>query len=187
MIRHIGRRIDRTHGLLILTYRDEEVATDHPLRFILGDLPPHAIDRIVLQPLSEDAVVELAGGSDAGPSLFVESAGNPFFVTEMLASEDEELPASVVDAVHARVARLSQDALHLVELVSVVPGKAERTTLNALVPDWTSSADEAERRGVLVLTSEHVMFRHELARLAVEQALTTTRRDRKSTRLNSSH
>ena len=158
----------------MITYRDEEVATDHPLRFVLGDLPPHAVERIVLKPLSEDAVLALADG--ALPDLFSESGGNPFYVTEVLGTRDAKLPASIVDAVHARVGRVSAPALDLVELVSVVPGRTERSVIEALVPDWSPSADEAEQRGVLVLTPAHLAFRHELARRAVEQALTATRR-----------
>ncbi len=48
LIKFVGRRIDRSQGLLLLTYRDEELDTDHRLRFVMGDLPPHAVERIAL-------------------------------------------------------------------------------------------------------------------------------------------
>src|SRR3981189_1750847 len=37
-VRFIGRRIQRTRCLLIATYRDDELASTHPLRSVLGDL-----------------------------------------------------------------------------------------------------------------------------------------------------
>ena len=35
----LGRRIARTRALLIVTYRDDELAVDHPLRAVVGRLP----------------------------------------------------------------------------------------------------------------------------------------------------
>ena len=56
----LGRRMERTRALLIVTYRDDELAVDHPLRGVVGRLPPEAVRRLRLQPLSEAAVAELA-------------------------------------------------------------------------------------------------------------------------------
>jgi predicted ATPase len=35
----LGRRLERTPAMLIVTYRDDEVGADHPLRGVLGALP----------------------------------------------------------------------------------------------------------------------------------------------------
>jgi len=35
----LGRRLERTRALLLVTYRDDEVGADHPLRGVLGALP----------------------------------------------------------------------------------------------------------------------------------------------------
>ena len=40
VIKFLGRRIGRANGLLVLTYRDDEVNSGHPLRQVLGELPP---------------------------------------------------------------------------------------------------------------------------------------------------
>ena len=56
----VGRRIERTRGLLLVTYRDDELAADHPLRAAVGSLPNETVLRVRLQPLSEAAVAELA-------------------------------------------------------------------------------------------------------------------------------
>src|SRR5215217_7110615 len=42
----LGRRLERTQALLLVTYRDDEVAADHPLRGVMGRLPPEAVRRL---------------------------------------------------------------------------------------------------------------------------------------------
>ena len=39
-MRFLGRRIAGTHALLAVSYRDDEVTATHPLRRVLGELPP---------------------------------------------------------------------------------------------------------------------------------------------------
>ena len=50
LVKFLGRRIDRTHGLLVLTYRDEQVPGDRPLRVALADIPASVLERITLRP-----------------------------------------------------------------------------------------------------------------------------------------
>ena len=90
LIKFLGRRIQRTASLLILTYRDDELDPAHPLRLILGDLPRGFTNRIQLTPLSKASVLELARAANQtaqAEELFEATGGNPFFVTEVLASE----------------------------------------------------------------------------------------------------
>src|SRR6185437_4461216 len=56
LIKYLARRMHRTQALLILTYRDDELTKDHPLRLVLGDLPSDNVTRVWLPPLSEIAV-----------------------------------------------------------------------------------------------------------------------------------
>ena len=170
-IRHLGRRIDRTHALMIVTYRDEDVHSDHPLRFVLGDLPPHAVRRLPLDPLSESAVRELAG--DRATRVFTETRGNPFFVTEMVDTDGEAPPDSIVDSMRSRVARLSPAAADLVELVSVVPGRVDPEMIGGVAS--AAALDEAASAGLLVAMGSHISFRHELARRAVESSIPSAR------------
>jgi len=37
-LRFIGRRVTGTRSVVVVTYRDDEVGADHPLRAVLGDL-----------------------------------------------------------------------------------------------------------------------------------------------------
>jgi predicted ATPase len=39
LIKYLGRRIQRTPSMMILTYRDDELSSNHPLWAVLGDLP----------------------------------------------------------------------------------------------------------------------------------------------------
>jgi hypothetical protein len=83
------------------------VGRGHPLRRLLGDPQGDAIRRLSVEPLSAAAVCELAAehGRD-GRALHRATGGNPFFVTEVPARDDGEVPLTVRDAVLARAARL---------------------------------------------------------------------------------
>jgi DNA-binding CsgD family transcriptional regulator/tetratricopeptide (TPR) repeat protein len=177
VLRYLVRRIAELPGVLVLTYRDDDVGGDHPLRQVLGLLAGQDVRRIALGRLSRRAVEELSldHGVDAD-AVFRATAGNPFFVTELLASPDADLPATVRDAVLARLGELSDATQRSLELLSTVPGQVERWLVEELLGDGTQTLDEAERRGFLEADSGHVWFRHELARRAVEQRLSSTAR-----------
>src|SRR5215216_7523514 len=103
----LGRRLERTRALLLVTYRDDEVAADHPLRAAVGRLAPEAVRHLRLEPLSEAAVAELArraGRPVAG--LGALTGGNPLLVTEVLAAGDAGIPMTVRDLVLAHADRL---------------------------------------------------------------------------------
>ena len=126
LLKFLGRRINRINSLLIVTYRDDEVSADHPLRLALGDLPNRSIARLRLSPLSEAGVNILAERAGCRiEDLYAVTGGNPFFVTEALASKEPGVPVTVSDAVLSRAARLSPASREVLKLVSVVPGSRE--------------------------------------------------------------
>ena len=174
LIRFLGRRIDRTHAVLVVTFRDGEVTGDHPLRVALGDLPSGLVERIRLSPLSMEAVAELAG--DDAEHLWKVSEGNPFFVTELISSGDDVVPASVRDAVRARLHRLSDAGHALVELVSVVPSRAEIALVEEILGPSQEAILECEEAGILEVRGETLAFKHELARRSAEEDLPVIRR-----------
>ena len=174
LIRFLGRRIDRTHAILVVTFRDDEVAGDHPLRVALGDLPSGLVERIRLSPLSMEAVAELAG--DDAEHLWKVSEGNPFFVTELISSGDDMVPASVREAVRARLHRLSDAGHALVELVSVVPRRAEIALVEEILGPSQAAILECEEAGILEVRGETLAFKHELARRSAEEDLPVIRR-----------
>ena len=178
-IKFLGRRIDQLPSLLIITYRDDELGNEHPLRFVLGDLPRDTVIRLRLPPLSEEAVTRLAvqqNRSIAG--LYAATGGNPFFVTEVLASAGQAVPVTIRDAVLARASRLSSGARAVLHLASVVPAQFERWLLEAILPLESALLDECIDSGMLRLENAHLGFRHELARMAVEDSLSPAQRQR---------
>ncbi|HEY7123774.1 MAG TPA: AAA family ATPase [Ktedonobacterales bacterium] len=180
LIKFLGRRVARLSVLLILTYRDDELGRDHPLRLVLGDLTSTSVARLSLLPLSQAALTRLAPQSrlrqHSAQQLYAITGGNPFFVTEVLASDTPEVPSTVRDAVLARVARLSRAARALLELVSVVPIRIERWLLGMILDAAPLALEECFSRGMLIVEPTTVAFRHELARLAVESTLSPLRR-----------
>ena len=177
LIKYLARRIHRLPALLILTYREDELIWDHPLRLVLGDLPVRDVTRLRLLPLSEGAVAMLAQQVHRPPGhLYAITGGNPFFLVEALAYDAPGAPASVSDAVLARIAHRSPSARRLLELVSVVPNQIERWLIEALNVGDKAALDECLAARMLRLEGDTIAFRHELARQAVEGALSTARR-----------
>ena len=56
LIKFLGRRIQQTTSLIILTYRDDELSVNHPLWSVLGDLPHTITSRFQLSHLSKSSV-----------------------------------------------------------------------------------------------------------------------------------
>lgn len=178
-IRYLTRRIAGTSSLLILTFRTEDVDLAHPLHRALGGLGGTASRHLELTPLSVAAIRRLGGVDDAeADRIHRVTKGNPFFVTEILATPGREVPATVRDAVLARVGRLPPAGRALVQRLAVVPSRAERWLADALAGTEPDAVPQAERSGVLSGTTDVVSFRHELARRALESSLTVGERVR---------
>ena len=162
----LGRRIASVPAVLVLTFRGGELPPNHPLYAALGAIRPESSVFIELGPLSRGAVASLAGDDDQ--DVFAATGGNPFYVTELLASRgSDDVPRSVSTAVLARASRLDDASRRLVELVSVVPNRVSTAVLDAVMPGWPAAAEEPERRQLLEVDATHVHFRHELARTAI--------------------
>jgi len=176
-IRFLGRRVHGTTGMLLISYRDDEAQPGSPLRAVLGDLAtaPGA-HRIEVPPLSAVGVAMLADGYAIDAArLHAATAGNPFYVTEVLAAPGWTVPRTVVDAVLARIARLDPSARELLEVVSVAPGGLEPALAMAVAGSEPGDADTCLDRGVLVMAGRRLAFRHELARLAIAGSMPASR------------
>jgi DNA-binding CsgD family transcriptional regulator/tetratricopeptide (TPR) repeat protein len=173
----LGRRIGSLPALLVLTFRAGELPLSHPLHAVIGAIRAEDSLSVELAPLSESAVASLAGGD--ADEVYAVTGGNPFYVTELLASRTTaELPPSVTKAVLGRAARLDDASRRLVELASVVPGRVSTSLLDAVLPDWPAAAEEPERRGLLEVDRADVHFRHELARNAIRSSIPIAARRR---------
>lgn len=173
LLLYVGRRLSRSKTLLIATYRDDEVGLDHRLRVVLAEVDESR--RISLRPLSIEGVRTLVAGTPLDPvELHRLTGGNPFYVTEVIAAGEAGVPASIRDAVLARLARLSGDAKSVVEAVAIAGPKVEQ--LEQVLGGPVRGVDECLAAGVLQASDGGVTFRHELARQVVEESLDPARR-----------
>jgi DNA-binding SARP family transcriptional activator len=176
-VRYLSRRISGVPAVLLLTFRDTGLDEDHPLRQILGGLAGTGVRRLSLGPLSVDAVRRMGAVPDAQAAEIQRvTEGNPFFVTEVLAAGGMGVPATVSDAVLARLGRLPPLVRALVQRLSVVPTRADRWLTESLADGDATVVAQAERSGMIVGATATVSFRHELARQAIESSLTAAAR-----------
>jgi DNA-binding CsgD family transcriptional regulator len=178
VLRLLGRRIEGTSALVLATFRDDELQAAHPLRIVIGGLAAASgVERLHLPPLTLDAVGELAATHDVDTEqLFERTGGNPFFVTEVLAAGGPDVPATVRDAVLARASRLGPEARRVLDAISVVPPRAELDLLEALAGADIEHVDDCLASGILVAEGRGVAFRHELARIAIEDSISPLER-----------
>ena len=167
LVRFLARRIAGLPLLLVLSYRDA-VGVDHPLSPVLGDLvaSPGAC-RVQLTPLSRSAVAALVDGHGLDPAdVHRRTAGNPFFLSQILAQPDAPMPASVRDAVLARTAGLAPPVRHCLELLSCTPEPVGPELLDALGVS-TATVGVLATTGLIDRHGPAVAFRHEIARSAI--------------------
>ena len=180
-LKFLGRRVSMLPTLLVMSYRSDEVDPGHPLTQVLGELPSASTRRIDLEPLSVAGIRGLCAGTDfdAG-ELFEITRGNPFFVSELLAygrQPDSPIPASVRDAVNARLNRLADVERSFLETLSLIPGSSPMALIRALFGgEGETLAMAAIGRRLLVEGGDgRLRFRHELARLATLWRLSASR------------
>src|SRR3954449_5755023 len=183
LLRYLAARLRQSRTMLMITYRDDGLAPDHPLRMTIGELATErSTRRIDLPPLSRDAVSRIA--RDAGiadAQLFELTAGNPFLVNEVVECGAQGVPPSAREAVLARVARLSADARKTLEAAAVIGSRVEVALLRKAANGHSGvksadAIDECLTAGALLSEPDGFRFRHEIARRAVEEALPAHRR-----------
>ena len=172
LVKYLGRRVSVLRTMLVLTARSDEIGPDHPLTHVLGDLPSASLTRIRLEPLSPEAVAVLAQQAGrASADLYRVTEGNPFFVSELLASSEVEpgqIPDSIRDAVWSRLSRLTAGEREVLEMMSIAPGSVEPWLIRALLGSEAEIlVDQCVARRLLRRDSQGALtFRHELARQA---------------------
>jgi DNA-binding CsgD family transcriptional regulator/tetratricopeptide (TPR) repeat protein len=169
LLRFAARRVRQAGALVLVTYRQDESSA---LQKLLGELATQpGVARLEVAPLSTAAVGQLAASAGRdGAEIFRATGGNPFFVTELLAS-DSELPVTVREAVLARAAALSAPARAAIDAASVLGATFETSLLEQVEPQAAGSLDECLAAGMLQRSGEGFAFRHELARRAIEGEL----------------
>jgi DNA-binding CsgD family transcriptional regulator/tetratricopeptide (TPR) repeat protein len=173
-----GRRLGRMTALVLITYRDDEFGGDHPLRLLLGDLATQrATRRMSLPPLSQHAVRTLAGQRDVNAAeLCRVTGGNPVLVCEAIEAGWPAIPATVRDVVGARLARTDARVRDAVQAAAVIGTSVDREVLTSVLGGSPAPLDDCLRTGLLMDDASSLRFRHELVRMAVEEAIGPHRR-----------
>lgn len=168
---YVARRIGRARALMVATYRDADPGTDGLLANVIGRIAGQgSTRRISLPPLGLQAVRRMSGDRDAHEVLSV-TGGNPFLVTELLASRTDGVPPSVADVVRGRMLDHTPSAQRMLASAAVIGRPAPANLLAAVAGVAAEALDECVASGTLVVHQNDFAFRHELTRRAVEQAV----------------
>lgn len=172
LIRYLGRRIDDSSVLLIGTYREGE-RPRAALSAVLGDLATApAVRQLLVPPLSRQGVATVTDGRHPDPTeLHRLTAGNPFYVTEVLAAGGDLIPVSIRDAVRARIAKLDQRASRALEAAAILGTSVEPWLLAAVSGEDLPGIDDCLAAGLVRSESGRITFHHELTRVTVLEDL----------------
>jgi predicted ATPase len=172
VVRFLVRRLETVPCAVVVTYRDDEIGAQHSARPLLADFA--ALDRLTtlrLAPLSVAGVASfLADRPLAAERVHAVTGGNPFFVAEVAKEPDLPLPGTVRDAVLARTARIVPDDLEVLQLAAAAPDQLDDRVLPALGVDLPTLR-RLHDTGLLLRNRRGLVFRHELARLALESTI----------------
>ncbi len=184
LLRFVGRRLSRMKALVLVSYRDDELADDS-MRMLLGDLATQrATRRIGLPPLSDDAVRALVGQHDVDAAeLCRVTGGNPFLICEAIDAGWPAIPPTVRDVVGAKLARATVPVRDALQAAAVIGTSVDRDLLASVIQGSPALLDDCVRTGLLTAEASSLRFRHELLRLAVEQAIAPHRKRQLHARL----
>jgi DNA-binding CsgD family transcriptional regulator/tetratricopeptide (TPR) repeat protein len=177
-LRFLGRRIRGAPVVVLVTFRNDEPDSQGRLASLWADMPRDARERIELLPLSIEAVGQLASREGRiSREVYEATGGNPFHVTEYLAAEGEGVPRSVQEVTVARAGRLSAHARRTLECASIFPRQIDEQTLRLIAGDAEhAGVEECLASGMLNAREGALAFRHELARRAINEAMSPLHR-----------
>ncbi|HEY5879116.1 MAG TPA: AAA family ATPase [Nakamurella sp.] len=172
VLRFLANRVSSMPLALLVSYRDHEIGPGHSARVLLGDFARlDALTTLRLDPLSPAGVRELLAGTGLDPDrVHALTGGNPFFVTEVAKDPGLPLPGSVRDAVLARTSDVTAEDFEVLQLVATAPDRLDDRALPALGVDLPTLR-RLDTTGLLTRTRDGLVFRHELARQAVESTI----------------
>jgi DNA-binding CsgD family transcriptional regulator len=171
-IKFFGRRITQLKCLFILTYRDDEIHSRHPLRNVLGQLNPDSFTRLQLLPLSREAVEKMTEEKGyKGEDVYSVSGGNPFYVNEILASYSAGVPDNIKDSILSSYNGLDENTKHVWQILSVMPTRFEMKYLEKMEPSYAASLHNCLDLQILIPKDGLIFFKHELFRRTIENSL----------------
>jgi ATP/maltotriose-dependent transcriptional regulator MalT len=176
-IKFFARRISRLKCLFILTYRNNDINTSQRIKNLIGDLSADSFTRLLLPPLSREAVNLLSTekGFDAA-NVYDISRGNPFYVTEILASYSNGIPENIKDSVLSVYHQQNEQTKGLWEFLSVIPEGLELNRFVKTDPLWQIAIEYSLTATILEIRSHKIYFKHELYRRTIEDSLSPFKR-----------
>jgi len=176
-IKFFAKRIYQLPCLFILTYRDDEIHSRHPLRNVIGQLPLDSFTKIPVSSLSKAAVAKLATEKGySGEDVYAISGGNPFYVNEILASYSPGVPENIKDSILSVYERQEEGTKHAWQLCSVVPEGLEIERFAKIKSTWNEAMDHCFAMNVIIVQNDKVVFKHELYRRTIEESLSPYKR-----------
>lgn len=213
MLLHLAHQVETRSLLILACYRDTELSRDHSLTEALAELA--RFPRVTRMPLKGLGAGEVAGmvADAAGAAgeersealaqeLYAQTAGNPFFVGEVLrhlgelgrlAPGTEEVgalvgvgvPGGVRHVVRGRLGRLPAPVGEVLRLAAVMGDEVDLALLNEVSgldeEAFIDAVDGAIEAGMLLASpgsSDRVGFAHALVRATVYEDLSFPRRRR---------
>jgi DNA-binding CsgD family transcriptional regulator/tetratricopeptide (TPR) repeat protein len=184
LLMFLVRMVRHERLLVAVTYRSDELHTQHPLQRALAELDRNRhLERLELVPFDRAELSLLLGrilGRPPSPitvqDILARSGGNAFLAEELLAAErnnhtGQELPPRLQGVLLARVTALGEDTRHVLRLTATLGRPAEHHLLAAAaqLPDvrLLAATREAVDHQVLRIESDAYGFRHVLLQEAV--------------------
>ena len=154
LLRQVARGDALRRVLIIGTYRDTELADEHPLADLLGDLerdrPAVRLRLGGLDTADPTALVSRWRGielsEETASALQLETAGNPFFMKQLVSHLEElgdleqattgttfDVPAGVRDVIVRRLARLPRDGDRAMKIAALIGREFELSLLELVV------------------------------------------------------
>lgn len=202
LLSYLIRRLRQTPLLVLLTWRGQELASDHTVRRLYADAQRENyaalldLKRLTREPAQALIRAVAARGisidADLSERLYRESEGQPFFLVEYLKllerdgvlPEGENLPAGVRELVHSRLAHTGDAARQLLGAAAVIGRSFDFELLRAA----SGRSDEETVLGIEELLAHGLInetaardgpqydFTHEKLRELVYQEISLARR-----------
>jgi len=199
----LARALAQSSLMVIVTYRDRELPSGHPLRIHLADLvrSGETTEIQVLGLMQADVATMFRALTGFEPEarvvhrLLSQTAGNPFFLTELAKTFEREesdsrhssvsgavdpVPHGVDALLRQSIARLPDDCRQLLQVAAVAGQDWHLDFLEAITQVGRTRMldllDEAVASGIVIRAGGGYGFAHGLVRDSVYHSLSTARR-----------
>ncbi len=106
-----------------------------------------------------------------GEDVYRVTNGNPFYVTEILASYSEGVPDNIKDSILSVYNKMNEKTKHVWEILSVLPTAFELNYLDKLDASYIPAVQNCIDSKILIVDKEKILFKHELYRRTIESSL----------------